>query len=183
MSGPLHNPSPDHFTMVDAHSGEILDQDTPGTVVEDLLATPETLTGVYPRIVINNAISGSDVNPLQFEATTAPGDNGGPILVQVGSEWVIAGVLSGGTTNTSVYGDISWWTGTSIFQSQIEALGGVFVGSNPGTGTVDLDDTSYSVGDTLTVTVTEQNAVAPLAVTVVSGSMVASGNTTTIPAG
>ena len=54
-----------------------------------------------------NTISGSDASPLANEATTAPGDSGGPILVQSGGEWLIAGVLSGGTTNTSVYGDIS----------------------------------------------------------------------------
>ena len=54
-----------------------------------------------------NTINGSLAAPLLFEATTAPGDSGGPVLVQVGSEWVIAGVLSGGTTATSVYGDVS----------------------------------------------------------------------------
>ena len=75
----------------------------------------------------NNTITGSSSTPLTFEATTAPGDSGGPILVQNGSEWAIAGVLSGGTTNTSVYGDISWWTGIANFQSQIEAAGGIFL--------------------------------------------------------
>lgn len=74
-----------------------------------------------------NTISGSSPTPVQFEATTAPGDSGGPVLVQFGSEWVIAGVLSGGTTSTSVYGDISWWTGTAVYRSAIEARGGVFV--------------------------------------------------------
>ena len=77
----------------------------------------------------NNTIGGSSPTPLEFEATTAPGDSGGPVLVQIGDEWVIAGVLSGGTTNTSVYGDISWWTGTAIYRSQIESRGGVFVGN------------------------------------------------------
>ena len=77
----------------------------------------------------NNTIGGSSSTPLEFEATTAPGDSGGPVLVQVGNEWVIAGVLSGGTTNTSVYGDISWWTGTAIYRSAIELRGGEFIGS------------------------------------------------------
>ena len=76
-----------------------------------------------------NEIPGSSPTPLEFEATTAPGDSGGPVLVQVGSEWLVAGVLSGGTTSTSVYGDISWWTGTAVFRSAIEARGGEFVGS------------------------------------------------------
>ncbi|MEM8836211.1 MAG: trypsin-like serine protease [Planctomycetota bacterium] len=74
-----------------------------------------------------NTISSSSSTPLPFEATTAPGDSGGPVLVQFGSEWVIAGVLSGGTTSTSVYGDISWWTGTALYRSAIEAAGGDFI--------------------------------------------------------
>jgi hypothetical protein len=48
-----------------------------------------------------NQIFGSSATPLEFEATTAPGDSGGPVLVRFGNEWVIAGVLSGGTTNTA----------------------------------------------------------------------------------
>ena len=73
-----------------------------------------------------NTIPGSSSVPILLEATTAPGDSGGPVLVQTGGEWVIAGVLSGGTTNTSVYGDISWWTGTAIYRDDIEAQGGAF---------------------------------------------------------
>ena len=73
-----------------------------------------------------NTIPSSSTAPLTFEATTAPGDSGGPVLVQFGGEWVIAGVLSGGTTSTSVYGDISWWTGTAIYRDAIEAAGGEF---------------------------------------------------------
>lgn len=74
-----------------------------------------------------NTISSSSPAPLELEATTAPGDSGGPVLVRFGNEWVIAGVLSGGTTNTSVYGDISWWTGTAVFRNAIESAGGEFV--------------------------------------------------------
>ena len=76
-----------------------------------------------------NQIPGSSSIPLEFEATTSPGDSGGPVLVQVGDEWLIAGVLSGGSTGTSVYGDISWWTGTADFRSAIEANGGQFAGN------------------------------------------------------
>lgn len=54
----------------------------------------------------NNSIGSA--TPLTNEGTTAPGDSGGPILFN----GLILGVLSGGTTATSVYGDISWWTGT-----------------------------------------------------------------------
>ncbi len=75
----------------------------------------------------NNTIPGSDPNPTDFEATTAPGDSGGPLLVRINNEWVVVGVLSGGTTFNSVYGDISWWTGVAPFRSHIEAVGGVFV--------------------------------------------------------
>lgn len=74
-----------------------------------------------------NTIPSSSSSPLEFEATTAPGDSGGPVMVQFGGEWVIAGVLSGGTTSTSVYGDISWWTGTAIYRDAIESAGGSFV--------------------------------------------------------
>ena len=76
-----------------------------------------------------NTIPSSSSTPLEFEATTAPGDSGGPVLVQFGGEWVIAGVLSGGTTSTSVYGDISWWTGTAVYRDAIEAAGGQFITS------------------------------------------------------
>jgi len=76
-----------------------------------------------------NTIPSSSSTPLEFEATTAPGDSGGPVLVQFGSEWVIAGVLSGGTTSTSVYGDISWWTGAAVYRDAIEAAGGEFITS------------------------------------------------------
>ena len=74
-----------------------------------------------------NTIPGSDPTPLEFEATTAPGDSGGPVLINTGSEWAIAGVLSGGTSPTSQFGDISWWTGTAVFREDIEAVGGEFV--------------------------------------------------------
>lgn len=74
-----------------------------------------------------NQIFGSSATPLEFEATTAPGDSGGPVLVLFGNEWVIAGVLSGGTTSNSVYGDVSWWTGTAVYRNAIEFAGGAFV--------------------------------------------------------
>lgn len=74
-----------------------------------------------------NTIPSSSSVPLEFEATTAPGDSGGPVLVQFGGEWVIAGVLSGGTTSTSVFGDISWWTGSAIYRDDIESAGGDFI--------------------------------------------------------
>lgn len=112
-----------------------------------------------------NTIPAGDMNPLEFEATTAPGDSGGPILIQVGSEWVVAGVLSGGTTSTSVYGDISWWTGVAPYRAQIEAAGGVFV-----EGSVGFDQESYFIGETVTITVEDAFASGPVDVTVTSSS-------------
>ena len=47
-------------------------------------------------------------------------------MVQENGEWLVAGVLSGGTTPGGVYGDVSWWTGVEPFKAQIEAAGGVF---------------------------------------------------------
>ena len=69
-----------------------------------------------------NTLPGSST-ALANEATTAPGDSGGPLLVN----GLIAGVLSSGTTSNSAYGDISWWTGTNQFRSTIEQFGGTFV--------------------------------------------------------
>ena len=109
-----------------------------------------------------NTIGSSSPTPVEFEATTAPGDSGGPVLVLVGTEWVIAGVLSGGTTNNSVFGDISWWTGTAVYRSQIENSGGEFVGAT----TVEIselpDFISTLGGDTLDVdVVSEMDSVVP----------------------
>lgn len=81
---------------------------------------------------------GSSVTATTFEATTASGDSGGPLLFDNGGQWTVLGVLSGGTTTNSVYGDISWWTGISPFRAQIEAAGGVFVTLVPEPGTYGL---------------------------------------------
>ena len=121
-----------------------------------------------------NTISGSSSTPLQFEATTAPGDSGGPVLVQADDgEWLIAGVLSGGSTNNSVYGDISWWTGTAVYRSQIEAAGGEFTDGSGGggqLGTVSFNQNSYSATGTATISVSDNNGAAPIQVTLTSDS-------------
>jgi hypothetical protein len=81
---------------------------------------------------------GSSTIATGFEATTAGGDSGGPLLFNNGGVWTLMGVLSGGTTSNSVYGDISWWTGVAPFRSQIEAAGGVFISVVPEPGTYGL---------------------------------------------
>jgi hypothetical protein len=81
---------------------------------------------------------GSSTLATGFEATTAGGDSGGPLLFNNGGVWTLMGVLSGGTTSNSVYGDISWWTGVAPFRSQIEAAGGVFISVVPEPGTYGL---------------------------------------------
>jgi Trypsin len=78
---------------------------------------------------------GSLAAATAFETTTASGDSGGPLLFNNGGLWTLAGVLSGGTTDNSVYGDISWWTGVAPFRAQIEAAGGVFIAVVPEPGT------------------------------------------------
>lgn len=55
------------------------------------------------------------------------GDSGGPLLFDNGGQWTVIGVLSGGTTDISVYGDISWCTSVAPFRTQIEAVDGVFI--------------------------------------------------------
>lgn len=69
---------------------------------------------------------GSSATPLAREGTTAGGDSGGPLLFNVGGNFLIGGVLSGGTRNDSGYGDVSWWTGISMYRTQIESFGGEF---------------------------------------------------------
>lgn len=74
---------------------------------------------------------GSNATATAFEATTASGDSGGPLLFDNAGQWTVLGVLSGGTTDTSIYGDISWWTGLAPYRAQIEAAGGVFITAIP----------------------------------------------------
>ena len=124
------------------------------TDFDDGTAAANTLSGI-----------GSDSTPLEFEATTAPGDSGGPIMIQYGGEWVVAGVLSGGTSSTSVYGDISWWTGVAPYRAEIEAVGGVFA-----EGTVELDQDTYVIGDTITVTVQDPGGTSPVNAVLTSSS-------------
>lgn len=50
--------------------------------------------------------------PLDLEGTTAGGDSGGPLLVELGFEKTVVGVLHGGFNpfgGSSEYGDISFW--------------------------------------------------------------------------
>ena len=75
----------------------------------------------------NNAFG--DLNPLDMEAQIAPGDSGGPLLVtNAMGEHFIVGVASF-VTGTS-FGSGSFWAGTKLFRSQIEAFGADFVGLN-----------------------------------------------------
>ena len=115
-----------------------------------------------------NTIPSSSSTPLEFEATTAPGDSGSPVLVEVDGEFVIAGVLSGGTTANSVFGDISWWTGTAIYRAQIESAGGEFLSEDA--GTVSFAEDIYFVGDTIELQVGDANAVGDVTVTLTSSS-------------
>jgi hypothetical protein len=76
-----------------------------------------------------NTLAGDGSSPtmLTAEGTTDNGDSGGPLLLWDGDEWLIAGVLSGGNTPDSIYGDISTWTGVHHWRSEIIANGGEFV--------------------------------------------------------
>jgi hypothetical protein len=65
---------------------------------------------------------------LLAEGTTAPGDSGGPLLFWREGEWVIGGVLSGGTSD-STYGDISYWNGLAAAETRtlLTGFGAVYV--------------------------------------------------------
>jgi hypothetical protein len=84
----------------------------------------------FPPLGFGNTLGASPINSspvaLFAEGTTAGGDSGGPLFVEVDGVWLVAGVLSGGTSSSSSFGDISWWTGLGDYRSEIEARGGVF---------------------------------------------------------
>ena len=143
-----------------------------GTNVIDAFGSPASASGSNiistdfdDGTAAANTIPTSSVAPLEFEATTAPGDSGSPILVDVNGEWVIAGVLSGGTNAFSLFGDISWWTGTAIYRAEIEAVGGEFVEDESSLG---FSQDEYFVGDTLNVRIADGNAVGDISITVTS---------------
>ncbi|PWJ13270.1 trypsin-like serine protease [Jannaschia seohaensis] len=82
---------------------------------------------------LDGGVFNSSPDAILYEGTTAPGDSGGPLLVKRNGEWTVAGILLGGTTSTSAYGDISWWTDVSHTEARnfIEAAGGEFVAAVP----------------------------------------------------
>lgn len=95
---------------------------------------PALTSGSGTNIISVDFDDGSSANnflgsrtPLTLEGSTAVGDSGGPILIQENGEWLVAGVLSGGSSEGGGYGDVSWWTGVSPFRSEIEAAGGQFI--------------------------------------------------------
>ena len=114
-----------------------------------------------------NNTTGSET-PLVFEGMGGPGDSGGPMLVNVNDEWVVAAVVSGGTTRTSEYGTVGWWTGTSIYRAEIEAAGGEF--ADAGAGVVSFSQDTYFIGDTITVNVVDPNVEGSIDVLVTSDS-------------
>ncbi len=70
----------------------------------------------------NNTLSffGSSSSPLTNEGSGAFGDSGSPLLVEVNGELLIAGVLSGGSTETSQFGTIFGYTGVAENRDFIE---------------------------------------------------------------
>lgn len=69
----------------------------------------------------------SDSMLLPNEGITAPGDSGGPLLVNRNGEFLIAGITSGNNSDFSTYGSLSAWTGTNQHRDFLEVYGGQFV--------------------------------------------------------
>ncbi|REJ67087.1 MAG: hypothetical protein DWQ31_11530 [Planctomycetota bacterium] len=112
--------------VIDSYGAALHPPGTPGTSGNIFNTDFDNETGT------SNTLSGLGSSPtmLPNEGTTAPGDSGGPLVV----DGQIVGILSGGTTATSVYGDISWWTGTFPHISWIQANA---PGATFGTGVID----------------------------------------------
>jgi hypothetical protein len=96
--------------------------------------TPDTLifTDFDDPSGTSNSLAGfgapSSPDMLPTEGTTAPGDSGGPLLFWREDEWVIGGVLSGGTSD-STYGDISYWNGLAAPETRtlLAGFGAVYL--------------------------------------------------------
>ncbi len=71
-----------------------------------------------------------EVSPLHIawdfdshnESNTAYGDSGGPAFVQIGSNYYVAGVTSGGTSDPFLLGDGSFDTRVDVFADWIDAV-------------------------------------------------------------
>lgn len=70
----------------------------------------------------------SQAEPLNLEGTTVQGDSGGPLFVKEGSQWKLAGVLSGGASEVfpghqdGDYGDISVFIRVSVLKDWIQSV-------------------------------------------------------------
>jgi hypothetical protein len=87
-------------------------------VAADFVEDPDVAAGLV-----------SSPEMLPAEGTTAPGDSGGPLLFWRDGEWVIGGVLSGGTGELSAYGDLSFWNGLGAPETRalLDGFGAVYV--------------------------------------------------------
>lgn len=77
-----------------------------------------------------------------FESNPAPGDSGGPVLLRVGEEHVIVGIVSSGTTADAALGDITYAMRVDAYESWItDTLLSTFpVEGDPPTGDPPADD-------------------------------------------
>ncbi|MDW8052244.1 MAG: trypsin-like serine protease [Armatimonadota bacterium] len=67
-------------------------------------------------------VFGSSPTPLGLEGMGAPGDSGGPVFIQVGNGWFIAGVHSFITNSSAVYGTVLGSIRVSRYASWINSV-------------------------------------------------------------
>lgn len=87
------------------------------------------------------------------ESNTAPGDSGGPAFLDVGGEFQIAGITSGGSNNDSSIGDESFDTRVDAYADWIDTVIGGDTANDDDHGDSFNNPTAITIGSTATGTI------------------------------